>query len=249
MPKATEELIRSLSENDGEIFTDSLASMVLALEGLYESGEGQFSREEILADSMRMVEIAKRIEATDDHVEKMKIFFSDYQTLFNQLKTKYSDFLPSGVVRKIEAGGKYVEGLKKLIVAQEYMLQAFEDKDPVKKDRKLYAGMVKLSEVSEQYILYFPEQLIKLIKNIALGVLADPTLQYEQSDISPASDYLTAIKNTARGVLWQLDNYKKEKKHTVWQANGELLDWLKTAPTWEGDDFEECLEYVNRVRE
>lgn len=245
MPKATEDSIRSLLENDGEIISDSLASIVLALKGLYESGEGQFSREEILSDSMKIVEIAKRIRATDNLVEKMEIFFSDYQTLSNQLKTKYSDFLPSRVVRKIEAGEKYVEGLKKLIIAQEYILQAFEDKDPVKKDTKLYTGMVKLSEVLEQYILYFPEQLIKTIKNIALEVLADPTLQYEQSSISPGADYLTAIKNTARGVLWQLDSYKEEKKHTV----GELLDWLETAPTWTGDDFEECLEYVNWVRE
>lgn len=40
------------------------------------------------------------------------------------------------------------------------------------------------------------------------------------------------------------DSSEKEKSHTV----GKLLNWLETAPTWAGDDAEECLEYVNRVR-
>lgn len=29
---------------------------------------------------------------------------------------------------------------------------------------------------------------------------------------------------------------------------GNLIDWMKTAPPWAGDDFDECLEYVNRTR-
>lgn len=246
MPTTIEDLFQSPSEDDGEIIRDSLAPIKLVLERLYKSGEGQFSREEILDDAMKMVEISKHMKATEDLGEKMKIFSSEYQTLSNQIKTKYSDFLPSGAVRQIEAGERYVEGLKKLIVAQEYILQGYENKDPVDQTGKIYTGMVKLSEVSEKYILYFPERMIDFTKDIALKILADPILQPEQSGISQElANYLTAIKNTARGILYQLDNYKKEKKHTV----GELLDWLETAPGWTGDDFEECLEYVNQVRE
>lgn len=179
---------------------DTLASTKLALEHLYESGAGQFPKEEILDDLIKIINISERIKATEDFGEKIKIFF---------------------------------------------IIQGFGDKDQVSQAEKIYTGMVKLSEVSEKYIFYFPERLIDIIKNIALEILADSTLQPEQSDISQELiDYLTAIKNTAKGVLWRLDNYKKGKKHPV----GELVDWVETAPSWAGDDFEECLEYINRVR-
>jgi hypothetical protein len=35
-----------------------------------------------------------------------------------------------------------------------------------------------------------------------------------------------------------------QRKNTV----ESLLDFLKTSPKWAGNDFEECLEYVNEVR-
>lgn len=245
MLTATEDSIRSLSDENSENIVNTLASAKLALEQLYESGKGQFSREEILHDLRKLVEISGRIKSTENLGEKMKIFFEEYQMLSHQFKTKYNDFLPSRVVKKLEAEEKYMEGFKRLLIAQEYMLQAFDDKEPVDQAGKLYTGMVKLSEVLEQYILFFPEWLIESIKTIALGFLTDPTLQPEQPSISQeVVNYLTALKNTSRGVLWQIDTYKQDKKRTV----GELLNWLETAPSWAGDDFEECLEYVNQTR-
>jgi hypothetical protein len=124
------------------------------------------------------------------------------------------------------------------------MRQVADGKDLVARFKNFYAGMIELSEVSEKYIPYFPDHLIETIKNIALSFFAGSTLELlEQSTISQeVVDYIAAIKNTARGILWQIDNYKKGKKHPV----GELLDWLETAPSWTGDDFEECLEYVNQ---
>ncbi|AFZ18583.1 hypothetical protein [Allocoleopsis franciscana] len=245
MLTATEDSIRSLSEKNSENIINSLDSAKILLEQLYESGEGQFSREEILDDLMKLVEISERIKSTGNLGEKIEIFFGEYQTLSNQLKTKYNDFLPSRVVKKLETEEKYMEGFKRLLIAQEYMLQAFDDKYLVDQAGKLYTGMVKLSEVLEQYIFFSPDWLIEIVKKIPLAILSDPTLQPEQPGISQeVVNYLTALKNTSRGVLWQIYNYKKEKKHTV----GELLNWLEIAPSWAGNDFEECLEYVNRTR-
>lgn len=245
MLTATEDSIRSLSDENSENIVNTLASAKLALEHLYESGKGQFSREEILDDLMKIVEISERIKVTNNLSKKMNVFSEEYQTFSKKLRTKYSDFLPTRAIRELEAVEKYIEGLEKLMIAQGYMLLGFEDKEPVNQAGKIYTGMVKLSEVLEQYILYFPERLIEITKNIALEIIADPNLQPAQPGISEeVVGYLTALKNTSRGVLWQIDNYRKEKKHTV----GELLNWLETAPSWVGNDFEECLEYVNRVR-
>ncbi|GAA6614700.1 hypothetical protein [Scytonema sp. NUACC26] len=245
MLTTTENSIRSLSSENGEIILNGLASTQLVLKHLYESGNGQFSRKDLLDDLMKLGKISEQIKSENYLGEKMKIFFSEYQILSNKLKTKYSDLLPSRVIEKLEAGEKYTEGLKKLLSAQSYMIQAFDDKDIVSQAEKLYTGMVKVSEILESYISYFPEELIKIVNNAALQILADRYLQPEQSALPTAAiNYLIALKNTTRSLLWQIENYQKDKKYTV----GELLDWLETAPSWVGDDFEECLEYVNRVR-
>ncbi|HEY9908464.1 MAG TPA: hypothetical protein V6D18_12760, partial [Thermosynechococcaceae cyanobacterium] len=57
--------------------------------------------------------------------------------------------------------------------------------------------------------------------------------------------YLVAIKNAARSLLWQIDNYEKERKFPV----KDLMDWLDTSPGWAGDDFDECLDQINRERQ
>jgi hypothetical protein len=245
MLAATEDSLRLLSDENSENIVNTLDSVKLALEQLYESGEGQLSKEEILDDVMKLVEISNRIKATNNLREKVNIVSEEYQIFSKQLRTKYSDFLPTRVIRELEAEERYVEGLKQLMIAQGYMLLGFDDKEPVDQAGKIYTGMVKLSEVLEQYILYFPARLIELVKKIPLAILADPALQPEQPSISQeVVNYLMALKNTSRAVLWQIDNYTKEKKHTV----GELLNWLEIAPSWAGDDIEECLEYVNRTR-
>lgn len=242
MSTDTEDSFRSLLED----IVGTLASTKLALERLYESGEGQISIQELLDVLMKFEEISPPIEVTDDIQEKMSLFLFELQTFTNQLRAKYSDFLSSAELRQFEDGERRIEGLKKLLVFHKLMRQVADGKDLLARVRKFYAGMIELSEISEKYIPYFPAHLIETIKNIALSFLAGSTLELlEQSTISQeVVDYLAAIKNTARGILWQLDNYKKGKKHTA----GELVDWLETAPSWTGDDFEECLEYVNWVR-
>lgn len=245
MLAATEDSLRLLSDENSENIVNTLDSVKLALEKLYESGEGQLSREKILDDLMKLVEISNRIKATNNLREKVNVFSEEYQIFSKQLRTKYSDFLPTRVIRELEAEERYVEGLEQLMIGQGYMLLGFDDKEPVDQACKIYTGMVKLSEVLEQYILYFPERLIEIVKKIPLAILADPALQPEQPGISQeVVSYLMALKNTSKAVLWQIDNYTKEKKHTV----GELLNWLEIAPSWAGDDFDECLEYVNRTR-
>lgn len=241
MSTDTEDSFRSLLED----IVGTLASTKLALERLYESGEGQISIQELLDVLMKFEEISPPIEVTDDIQEKMSLFLFELQTFINKLRAKYSDFLSSGEIRQFEDGERRIEGFKKLLVFQNLMRQVADGKDLLARVRKFYAGMIELSEVLEKYIPYFPDHLIETIKNIALSFLSGSTLELEQSTISQeVVDYLAAIKNTARGILWQIDNYKKGKKHPV----GELVDWLETAPSWTGDDFEECLEYVNRVR-
>jgi len=103
MLTATEDSIRSLSDENSENIVNTLASAKLALEQLYESGKGQFPREEALDDLMKIVDISKRIKATNNLREKINIVSEEYQTFSKQLRSKYSDFLPTRVIRELEA--------------------------------------------------------------------------------------------------------------------------------------------------
>lgn len=210
MLAATESSIRALSQFGSEAIIDGLASTKLVLEHLYKIDEGQFTKEEILKDLAKIVEISERLKATSNLIDKRNIFFSEYQLLSNQLRDKYSDFLPPDVIKQMEASEMYMQGFDRLINAQGYMFLAFSDTNPVELSGKLYTGMVELSEVLERYINYFPKQIIELTKNTALGILTDPSLQPEQPNLpEAAANYLIALRNTTRGVLWQLDNYQK----------------------------------------
>jgi hypothetical protein len=70
------------------------------------------------------------------------------------------------------------------MIAQTCMVLGLDEKEQVDQVGKIYTGMVKLSEVIEQYIRYFPDWLIEIVKKIPLAILADPDLQPNQSGIS-----------------------------------------------------------------
>jgi hypothetical protein len=210
MLAATDSSIRALSEYSSKAIIDGLDLTKLALEHLYKSDERQFSKEEILKDLTKIAEVSERIRATNNHLDKRNIFFLEYQPLSNQLRDRYRDFLPIEVIQRLESDEMYMQGIDKLINAQGYMLLAFDDTNLVDRSGKLYTGMVKLSEVLEQYINYLPKQIVESTKYTALGILTDSSLQPEQPNLpEAAADYLLALRNTTRGVLWQLDNYQK----------------------------------------
>lgn len=66
----------------------------------------------------------------------------------------------------------------------------------------------------------------------------------EESELLKKISIFRKITNTAKAILWEIDRQKNQHKNTV----ESLLDFVKTSPGWAGDDFEECLEYVNEVR-
>jgi hypothetical protein len=74
---------------------------------------------------------------------------------------------------------------------------------------------------------------------------SDLFAEYKEALADFTSSVASAVERDTELKLWQLEKQpKQEAKYTI----GNLLNWMKTAPPWAGDDFEECLEYVNQVR-
>jgi hypothetical protein len=229
MTIATENSIRALPLNSEEVMFGELNLTKDALEGLFESDEAQIPKEELFNDVLKIIEVSERIKEAETFRQKSDIYYSEYRPLSDEHKVKYSDFLARDVFREIEVYEKYIDGLKELIIAQGVMLLAFEDEtDQVHQCGTLYTGMVRLSELVEEYLLYFPPKLIEHIKNIASSFLNDSSLEpHKATQNEPVFSYLIGLKNTARAILWQLEEHRvknEESRLTVTPAMNPDLD-------------------------
>jgi hypothetical protein len=207
MTVTTENSIRALLSNTEEVMLGELSLIKHSLEKLFESDEARISKEESFNDLLKIVEVSQRIRGANDLRQKFDIYYSEYRPLLNVFKAKYSDFLARDTFKEIEAHEKYMDSFRKLIIALGIMLIAFEEKiDLVRKYVALYTGMVELSELLEEYLLYFPQDLIEYVKNIALAFLNDSSLKPDKANQNESVfSYLVGLKNTARAVLWQIE--------------------------------------------
>lgn len=194
---------------------DELSSIKHSLERLFASDEARISKEESFNDDrLKIVEVSERIREAKDLRQKFDIYHYEYRPLLNVIKAKYSDFLARDPFKEIEAHEKSLDGLRELIIAQGIMLIAFEEKiDLVRKYGSLYTSMVGLSELLEEYLLYFPQDLIEYVKNIALAFLNDSSLKPDKANQNESVfSYLVGLKNTARAVLSQIEENRTRSK-------------------------------------
>lgn len=255
MTVTTENSLKALLSNTEEVMFDELSSIKHSLEKLFASNEARISKEESFNDRLKIVEVSERIREEKDLRQKFDIYYSEYKPLLNVFKAKYSDFLARDTFKEIEAHEKYMDGFRELIIALDMMLLAFEEEiDLVHQYGKLYTGMVGLSELLEEYLLYFPQDLIEYVKNIALAFLNDSSLKPDKANQNESVfSSLVGLKNTARAVLWQIEENRtrSEKPPSIdshsnqiftremqIQKNQPAMDWAKSR-----------LEQIESIRE
>lgn len=56
-------------------------------------------------------------------------------------------------------------------------------------------------------------------------------------------NYIYSIKNATKAILWQLKKIKEEQPNVQ-----SLLKFIQSSPEWKGDDFKECLDFINEER-
>jgi hypothetical protein len=75
--------------------------------------------------------------------------------------------------------------------------------------------MVRLSELIEEYFIYFPQELIEYIKDIASAFLNDAGLRPDGiSQDKTVFSYLIGLKNTARAILWQVEEQQVKSRES-----------------------------------
>jgi hypothetical protein len=245
MTVTTENSIKALPSNSEEVMLGELSLIKHTLERLFASDEARISKEESFNDMLKIVEVSEWIRKAKHLRQKLDIYYSEYRPLLNVFKAKYSDFLARDTFKEIEAHEKYMDGFRELIIALGIMLLAFEEeRDRVHQYGKLYTGMGGLSELLEEYLLYFPQDLIEYLKKITLAFLNDSSLKPDKANQNESDfSYLVGLKNTAKAVLWQIEENRtrSEKPRSIdshsnqifsremqIQKNQPAMDWLKS---------------------
>ena len=217
MTIATENLIRALPLNTETVMNGELDLVRSALEKLLESHEARILREELLTEILRITQVSEQIQKANTLHQKAVIYYSEYRSLLDSFKAKYSEFLDANLFREIEICEKYMNGLTKLIISQFNVLKVFEKEiEKGEKCAELYREVVQLSEIVEEHLPCFSEQLIKYIEKIALSLLEEPSLKPDAtSQDERVFSCLIGLKNTARSILWQIEEQRSGKSHSI----------------------------------
>lgn len=249
MIKNTQDSIQSLV-NDTDRFIAGIIEEIdgvrRALEKVYELGSAEVPREILFKDIERLITVSEHMKAAENLKSKLDVFQSEYQPLAKEMRARYADFLTPEIIELFDELEAHFKAPLEIFRALSLMLHAVLNiEDSVEQAKLQYTGLVKVSNAVEKYISYFTPQLRENVKGVASSILNEPYYAPEnyrgQTEIE---SYMIALRNTARAVLWQVEQYQEESKYTI----GGILNWLETSPGWSGDDFDECLDYVNRVR-
>ncbi|MEG4320061.1 MULTISPECIES: hypothetical protein [unclassified Microcoleus] len=245
MISTTENSIKALLSTSDEMMLGEINFVKSTLEKLFESDEVQISKKEILNVLLRLFDFLERMREAKTFLQKFDIYYHQlYKPFVTEIiQTKYSDFLTNDSRQKLEAHEKYMEGVRKLLIALGIISIALEEEDKERQYESLYTGISEISEILEKYILYFPQNLIDAIENIALAFLKDPNIKPDRDNQNDTIfSCLVGLKNTARAVLWQIEEQRTKEKSSLSnspanqiftremqiQKNQPAMDWAKS---------------------
>lgn len=194
----------------------NLESIKLELERSFQSLIENYPERKFSADLKKLTSIlgqASRAIQSSNSRERVVTLIDQYQELSTQIRAKYGILLDSEQMRELQDFEYRLEGSKRLSVAYQYLLQALDSSISANPIEIMHLGMVELSKTVEAYLSTFPQQTIESVKHTALAVLRLMKSKPEQLDLSQdLMDRCLSLKNAARSVLWQLDDYTKLQK-------------------------------------
>lgn len=203
-----------------------------------------FSREELMNDLHSLFEVGDKLQQAKPLLQKVEIYNLECSSMLKHFKSKYEDFLLfNALLNRIELCENYMEALKQLVAAQNYIVLAFEKTSFMDQVESLHLGMVKLSELIEVYFLYFTPQLVEFIKATAKAILADSSFQPNSSNQSELIfSHLISLKNVARAILWQLEETQFKASSKNWAERIKNIREHKYAEELDRMSYEKLIE-------
>ncbi|RCJ40139.1 hypothetical protein A6770_38015 [Nostoc minutum NIES-26] len=174
--------------------------------------------------------IIKRQEYTTDEVvgELIKESLVNLKTLEKTLKE----------AEPLQITVAYLEAIKKPVDDKLSWLQ------------NLYSSMFYMLEILEDgNVALIPKNILKTIETTSEALSSNKALRdYIKTSKNDENEekirnYINSIRQAAKATLWELKKLKEEQPNIQ-----SLLKFIQSSPEWKGDDFEECLDFINEER-
>jgi hypothetical protein len=116
--------------------------------------------------------------------------------------------------------------------------------------QNLYYSMYYVLEILEDKDVYIiPKNALKNIETTSEALSSNKGLrEYIKTPVineneQKIKNYINSIRHVAKAILWELKKIKQNQPNVQ-----SLLNFIQSSPEWKGDDFEECLDFINEER-
>ncbi|KYC44086.1 hypothetical protein WA1_02795 [Scytonema hofmannii PCC 7110] len=199
----------------------------------------------------KVASIQNKVSDLEDDIENQikaqeKIYYDIYKIL-DLIKERYREFFPDKLIDNLE-DLKNRFGWKRGLLNAGLLLHESTRLSKLNYQsgaEKYYKALVLLLQSLEKYYLGSSTHEIEVIKKLASEVIErEKTIKRREDKKEKYHTLLRKLLNVSKSILWEIENQQNKNKPTV----QDLLTFLEKSPKWIGDDFEECLEYINEVR-
>lgn len=246
----TKDFAKKLNSNELE---GRLFSIIQGLTKSFQAEDNQDKKEEILKDLSLIGEVIVKVKEPLTFTKKLDLIDETKNRVTN-FKAKYSGFLHSDVLKKIEALECQIEAFKQIFSSFALIETTDNTKNNANEFHQIFRALDKILQTIETYSSYIPGSVIQSLSALSVTIIdinkeREIARENRSEDIEDVSNSIRAINNVTKAILWQIEKIKDNNKEPEgFSSVGNLLEYIKTSPVWVGDDFNECLEDINRNR-
>lgn len=226
---------------------EQFAAIQKSLEKAFQSQDALVP-EEGLRDLLSIYDLYLHIESESNPSERIKSL-EELERSVEAFKTKYKDFASKEAVDGIENVQLWAKISRTMMSAKVYALAASVEDNEVKQLGLLYAGLIDLLDIAENYLSFFTERGRELAKALAQTVISYKIFE-DYAKKRPADEITSqaiGIRNAAKAIVWEIDRHDRKKfsyKLLYEEANNALKtddkeELLKTLRSWREEDINE----------
>lgn len=203
-------------------------------------------------------ELNLKLQEVDKPLEKI-ILIRNWRTSIKHLTINPQEYITDEILGKLineilahranlEKNYREVENLQITIAYLQAINKPFDDK--LTWLQNLYSSMFYILEMLEdENASLIPQNALERIETTSEALSSNKrwreyikTPQVDENEQN-IKNYINSIRHVAKAILWELKKLKEDQPNVQ-----SLLKFIQSSPEWKGDDFEECLDFINEER-
>ncbi len=146
-------------------------------------------------------------------------------------KNKHREFAPKEALNGISYIQRWVKSNMALLRGKTLFIVASQEKEEEKQLETFYNGCIHLLDIAENYLDFFTAKGRQLTKTMAEALISYKPFSNYASQRPPGefTSIAIGIRNAAKAILWEVDNYEKtysEITSVPWKEEEEFMNML-----------------------